>query len=338
MTVSSSDDFSPEFFEQIVETVGVGVGVYDETGQYRYVNENFADLFGVQPDELIGTPLWEIVPEIEEDRFPGYWESFVEGKTRKDETRHEYNGVSVPVATVTTRHIIDGTPYHFGTIKNITERKRRERELKRQNERLDAFTSVVSHDLRNPLNVAQGYIEILEEDIDRDELALVDNALDRMESLISELLALAKSGDHISDTEPISLAEIAQDTWETVDTASATLQVTEMVPKLVAARSRLRQLLANLFRNAIQHGGENVTVTVGGTDDGFFVEDDGEGIPAEERGDVFNAGFTTNSDGTGFGLNIVDQIATAHDWDIEVTEGAQGGARFEITGVEFTAE
>lgn len=336
MTGSNRDEYSPEFFEQIVETVGVGVGVYDETGQYRYVNENFADLFDVSPDELLGTPVWDIAPEMEEERFPGYWDSFAEGETRKDETRHEYNGVSVPVSTVTTRHIINGTPYHFGTIDDISERKRRERELKRQNERLDAFTSVVSHDLRNPLNVARGYLEILEDDIERDELALVDNALDRMESLISELLALAKSGDHINETEPIWIEDIARDSWETVDTASATLSVAETEPELVAARSRLQQLLANLFRNAIEHGGENVTVTVGTTEDGFFVEDDGEGIPAEERGDVFDAGFTTNSDGTGFGLNIVEQIASAHNWDIEIDEGSSGGARFEICGVEFT--
>jgi len=79
-----------------------------------------------------------------------------------------------------------------------------------------------------------------------------------------------------------------------------------------------------------------VTVTVGTIDDGVYVEDDGPGIPEDDREDVFEAGYSTAADGTGFGLSIVKQIAEAHGWAISVTEGAGGGARFEITGLEFT--
>jgi signal transduction histidine kinase len=86
--------------------------------------------------------------------------------------------------------------------------------------------------------------------------------------------------------------------------------------------------------DAVEHGGEGVTIRVGALDDGFYVEDDGDGIPESKRDDVFDAGYTTAADGNGFGLSIVQKIVEAQGWSIDVTESAEGGARFEITGVE----
>lgn len=338
MSSPPSDDLDPEFFVKMVESVGVGIGIYAEDGKYIYVNEAYADLFGTSRAELIGTPIWEIASEIEQERFHRYWHSFEAGDTRTAETVHQYGGVSVPVATVTTCRTIDGIPYHFGTIKDISERKKREQELERQNERLDAFASVVSHDLRNPLGVAQGYLELLEGDYDREEIVLIDNALDRMDTLISELLSLAKSGDTIGSTEPTRVGEVAKIAWNTVDTSQATLNMTASDVEIMADKTRLQQLFENLFRNAIEHGGRNVTITVGEMDSGFYIADDGVGIPESERDEVLKAGYTTVDGGTGVGLNIVSQIAGAHDWDIHITQSTDGGARFEFTTIDLTAE
>lgn len=106
----------------------------------------------------------------------------------------------------------------------------------------------------------------------------------------------------------------------------------------MADESRLQQLLENLISNAIEHSGDDVTVTVGELDDGFYVEDNGVGIPETGRESVFEPGYSTTQDGTGFGLHIVDQVVEAHGWDIQVTTGPQGGARFEITNVEYSTE
>ena len=92
-------------------------------------------------------------------------------------------------------------------------------------------------------------------------------------------------------------------------------------------------MVENLVRNAVEHGGDTVTVTVGDLPGGFYVEDDGPGIPEDERRDVFESGYTTSSGGTGFGLAIVSEIADAHGWSVRVTEGSEGGARVEFTGV-----
>jgi signal transduction histidine kinase len=99
--------------------------------------------------------------------------------------------------------------------------------------------------------------------------------------------------------------------------------------------THLQRLFENLIRNAVEHGGDDVTVTIGDADGGFYIEDNGPGIPDGDRTEVFDAGYSTNSEGTGFGLSIVEQVAETHEWDIRVTEGGDGGARFEITGVEM---
>jgi nitrogen fixation/metabolism regulation signal transduction histidine kinase len=79
--------------------------------------------------------------------------------------------------------------------------------------------------------------------------------------------------------------------------------------------------------------GSGVTVRVGGLDDGFYVEDDGPGIPDADRDSVFEAGYSTAEESSGFGLTIVQQIAAAHGWTVRATDAAGGGARFEFTGV-----
>jgi len=208
-----------------------------------------------------------------------------------------------------------------------------ERELRERNERLDEFARVVSHDLRNPLNVAEGRLELAREDCDSDHLDDVARAHDRMASLIGDLLALAREDGATVEIEPVDLGAVARRCWENVDTARASLAV-EADRRVRADEGRLQQLLENLVHNAVEHGGADVTVTVGELDDGFYVADDGPGVPPDAREDVFEMGYSTNEDGTGFGLAIVKRIAESHDWTVAVTDGADGGARFEVTGVD----
>nr|WP_026046273.1 ATP-binding protein [Halorubrum sp. T3] len=218
--------------------------------------------------------------------------------------------------------------------------RRREEEVARERDRLEEFASLVSHDLRSPLNVAAGNLEIVsdrlaDESIDVGELGAVKRSLDRMDALIEDLLALARQGSGIDETEPVPLADLAAECWETADTESATLAV-ETDAVVEADRSRLRQALENLFGNAVEHVGETVTVTVGALPDGdgFYVEDDGPGIDPADREEVFEAGVTTDPDGTGFGLKIVAEVADAHGWTVELVDGERGGARFEFRGVD----
>jgi len=221
----------------------------------------------------------------------------------------------------------------------LIERRQAEALLREQNELLEQFAHVVSHDLRNPLSVATASLEMVREQVGAENPYLDDisDSHDRMEELITELLTLAKQGTAIGETEVVDLAAMAERCWQPATAGSATVAIkTNHV--LIADGSRLRQLLENVFQNAVDHGGTDVTVTVGSLETGFYIEDDGEGIPESEREQILEPGHTTADEGTGFGLAIVQEVVTAHGWHLTVTESGAGGARFEITDVELAAE
>lgn len=211
----------------------------------------------------------------------------------------------------------------------------REAEVEAKNQRLEEFTGIVSHDLRNPLNVAQSRTELLDQECDSEHLAPLARSLDRMEKLVSDTLTLARQGKVVAKPEPVEVNSLVRECWRTVSTGEASVEVIDD-PVLEGDRDRLRDVFENLFQNAVEHGGSATTVRVGRFDeDGLYVEDTGPGIPVEDRERVFERGETSETNGTGFGLAIVRRIAEAHGWDVRVTAGADGGARFEFTGVDY---
>ena len=223
----------------------------------------------------------------------------------------------------------------IGVTRNITERVKQERQLRNQNEQLDEFASVVSHDLRNPLNVAQGRAELLAHDCESEHLGPIVESLDRMDEIISDTLTLARQGQAVSSPEPIELVNLVGACWKNVRTDQATIEIVDE-ETISGDRSRLQHVFENLFRNAVEHGGADVTVRVGQIDDhGIYVEDTGPGIPENARESVFDPGHTSASDGTGFGLTIVKRIAEAHGWEVAVVSETDGGARFEFTDIDI---
>jgi len=209
------------------------------------------------------------------------------------------------------------------------ELRDREQDLREQNERLNEFTAVVSHDLRNPLHIATGNVELALDDHPSEQLEKAKDALERMDRLIEDLLTLAQEGDAIGETEPVDITEVATEAWTGMPSTEASLKTLDEMT-ITADRGRLRQLIENLMRNAVEHGGSDVTVTVGPLEDGFYFEDDGRGIPPDQREAVFEEGYSTAGDDTGLGLRIVSRVAQAHGWSIDLVEGSEGGARFEF--------
>jgi CheY-like chemotaxis protein len=208
-------------------------------------------------------------------------------------------------------------------------------EIERQRDRLDEFASVVSHDLRSPLSVAQGHLELARSAADPtaavDHLETIDDALGRMDELIDDVLGLARQGKRVDETTSVPLEDLVTQAWASVDHGEGATLDTGDLPTVEADRERLRALLENLFRNARDHAGPASTVTVESlADGGFAVADDGPGVPADERESVFDHGYSTSESGTGFGLSIVDTVARAHGWDVTLTESSSSGARFEF--------
>lgn len=221
-------------------------------------------------------------------------------------------------------------------VEYFSELEHQRDELQRQNERPEEFTSVVSHDIRNPLMVLSGAVEMAQETGEREHFERSQRAIDRMETMVDDLLNLARQGATIDDElEPVDLEAVSLDCWQTVGPEAANI-VLEDDPTIMADRDRVVHLFENLFRNSVEHSGPDVTVRVGSLEDGFYVEDDGPGIDPDIRDRVFESGFSTSADNTGFGLAIVKRIAEAHGWTPDVTGSSDDGTRFRFGGVDFT--
>lgn len=242
---------------------------------------------------------------------------------------------------------IAGVKLGLETIRREQARRQLENtidQLEESNTRLEGFANAVSHDLRNPLNVAIGRIELIRDEHDSDNLRAVSDALQRMERIIEDILWLTREDRDIGQTEHVNLREVSKDAWAITagEYQNTTLTYkegsSEQWSQIEADRDRLQQLLENLFRNSIDHGDSTVSVRVVLLPDGFAIEDNGPGIPPEHRERVFESGYTTAASGSGLGLQIVQRVVNGHDWDITVTESAAGGARFEITSVDIVDE
>jgi PAS domain S-box-containing protein len=286
---------------------------------------------GLEPTDVEGKTAHDLFPEEIADEHHHHYQQALNGTASTFE--QTYNGERYRVQTVPVRSEDEAVTHVMAVARNITEYAEHRRELERQNEQLEEFASIVSHDLRNPLSVADGHLELACDATQSEHLEKASTAIDRCQALVEDLLTVAREGDQVEEPTPVALDEVAEQCWETAETGAATVRVTATQP-IEADGSRLRQLLENLYRNAVEHGGDEVTVSVGEMDDGFYLADDGAGIPEAAREEVFEAGYSTADEGTGFGLRIVEEVAHAHGWEVAVTESAQGGARFEVTGVE----
>ncbi|ERH13487.1 MAG: signal transduction histidine kinase [halophilic archaeon J07HB67] len=194
----------------------------------------------------------------------------------------------------------------------------------------ELVASVVSHDLRNPLDVAKAHLQVARETGSAERLATVADAHDRMERIIDDVLTLSRVGD--PTRRAVDVAAAARAAWDSVATGDAEF-LAEPVPTARADPNTVERLFENLFRNATEHAGPAPTVRLGPVADGFYVADDGPGIPPAEREQVFQSGYTVDGTGTGLGLAIVGRIVAAHGWEVAVTEADGGGARVEVRGL-----
>lgn len=356
---------APIVRDALVEAVDDAMLAVDDDG--RIVDHNSAFVTLVEKSNPRGNTVRDVLAE-----YPALAEAVHIRDERVVELDHttgeRFLEVSIsPISDDAGNRLGDLVLFH-----DITDQQRQQRELERQNEQLDQFASFISHDLRNPLDVAIGRTTVIDELTDDPQLdehvTKVQNAHQRMRKLIQDVLTLARQGQSIDEQHPVSVADVADRAWSHVETGEATLRVeTDLTVR--GDGDRLEQVFENLFRNSVEHGSTSsqagpgdavehartapetdadatappdeashreLTVWVADCGDsrGFFVADDGPGISVEEHDDVLDAGYTGDGDGSGLGLAIVASIAEAHDWTVRITESSEGGARLEFTGVE----
>jgi len=310
---------------EVLDQLQEGVVVVDRGQHIVEINPAAASMLGVDDQDVLDEPVGSVLEGVDLPE-PG----------SSVEVTFDEKGRIVDVSASALTDLKDERIGRILTLQDVTDRVRRRQQLEtlnRQNDRLDEFVSVVSHDLRNPLKKAGGYLDLARETGEAEYFEKIEQSHARVEQIVDELLTMARSGVTVDETEHVSLSHLLEDAWTTASTPDATLETALPAGACVAADPNLLQhVLENLFRNAADHNDGSITIRVGALSDrhGFYIEDDGEGIPPDEREDVFEHGYSTAADGSGFGLSIVEQFVTAHGWSVEIAESAEGGARFEI--------
>jgi PAS domain S-box-containing protein len=304
------------------------INVHDIDGNIVEPNPRLCEQTGFSKAELLEMKVWDLDVKLDPAEAKSLWQEMDEDAQRKITSEyHRKNGSTFPVEIHVRRHDADGEQRFIAISRDISERRQRE-------EQLEQFASVVSHDLKNPLKVAEGHLELARETGESRHFDSVQQAHERMFELIENLLTLSREGEQVGALDVVDVGTVAESCWQSVETADATLR-TDSAPHIHANRERLKQLLENLIGNAVEHGGTAVTVTVGRLPGGFYVEDDGAGIAIDDQEELFRPGYSGTEGGTGFGLSIAKQVTDAHDWEITPDSSDAGGARFEITGVEI---
>ena len=342
----------PERYRAFLEYGSDLVTVVDDDGLIVYESPSVEEVLGYEQESTVGrSPLGYVHPDDRERVTERFYRALNEPDAAPTlEYRYRTADGDWVWLESRTRSLPADSPVGELLInsRDVSARKARERRLTDRNERLDRFASIVSHDLRNPLSVIRGSIEMARLREETEPLERGERAVDRIDRLVSELLTLARQGTGMDEPTEFALAGVARDAWETAADGDerAELAVAGNA-RVYGDRGRMRQAFENLFRNAAEHAtpdrsetasdsvaaasepaasapDDALTVLVTATDEGFLVADDGAGIDPEARDSVFESGFTTRADGTGYGLDIVREVVESHGWRVELRRETDG--------------
>ncbi|MFW6152745.1 MAG: response regulator [Halobacteriota archaeon] len=324
-------------FSKLVEHSTDVICIINESARYEYLSPSAKHVLGYEPEELVGENVFDYAHPDDRQRAMEEFYTIIENPDYRPtvEFRFKDPDGEWPVLESRAKNLLDDEVIQGFVVnsRDVTDSKERENELKRQRNQLENMKKSITHDLRSPLNVAFGSLDLYEDTGESDQLDRLERALHRIDQIIDQMVELSNQGSEIRETTTVRLEDVVLASWEMVETSGARLEI-EDSKQFNADPGRLQQLFENLIRNAIEHGGDDVVITVGTTESGFYLQDDGEGIPEEHRDSVFDPGYSTDGN-MGYGLAICKQIALGHGWDIEVGESDTGGARFTVTGITF---
>jgi len=313
-----------EYYETVAANLPkAAVAIYDAELTYEFVDGGVFDELDLDASDLEGGAFEAVHSEAFRDAHRDVYEAALAGEVREFE--YEYGGRTFHAHALPVTDDDGAVIAGMVVGRDVTDERERRR-------RLEEVTTLLSHDLRNPLSVAADAVDLAVDEDDTAPLSEAQVALDRMGNIVADAIAVTGTGDAEGTPGPVELAAAARAAWEAAGTGGAELVVGD-VGRVRADETGLGRLLENLFENAVTHGGADA-VTVEPTAGGFAVADDGAGLPAGEPDAVFETGFTTDETGTGLGLTIVDAVADAHGWSVTAGASETGGARFVVGGVE----
>jgi len=325
----------------LVESTEDSVYLVDRDCRYLFVNEQHLSRLGMPVDKIIGKTYGELHSEEETKEFAGILEEvFENGKSVQQEHRSRRDNRYI-LRTLSPVKDSEGRVTAVTVVsKDISDRKRAEeereqllKELEAKNTELERFTYTVSHDLRSPLITIQGFSDMVQTDLERNEvekaandLKYVDNAAVKMDKLLKDTLQLSRAGRVTNPPEDVPFGAIVQDALEQtageIRAKNIEVSIAEDFPTVHVDRMRMTEVLVNLITNSINYRGEqpHPKIEIGHRIENgervFFVQDNGIGIDPGQHEKVFELFYQVDSGGkkgTGAGLAIVKRIIEVHN-------------------------
>ena len=340
-------------FRSMTESASEAIVGADSAGRILSWNTGAERMFQYSAAEVLGQSVTMLMPERFRARHAAGLRRIREtGVSRLAGHTLELAGLrrdgeEFPLELSLSSWTVQGERFFGGIARDITNRKEAEAELERSNADLSQFASVASHDLREPLVVVKGYLELLAqrhaEALDpegRRFLGFAVDAVTRMQSLIADLLQWSRAGAEL-ERRPVDAGQLASDALAAVqhhvEQRGATVTLGEM-PTVRAEPTALRRVFQNLLSNAVKFGAEEdprIAITSHREEDRwrFTIADNGPGIPSQDRERVFVMfeRLGAPQKGTGIGLPICRRIVERHGGRMWVGEASGGGAAFHFT-------
>ncbi|MGD8191241.1 two-component system sensor histidine kinase NtrB [Brevibacillus ginsengisoli] len=334
---------SNELAQVIRLSQDIAVLIIDENLRIKEVNHALAEFLNVDRDKLIGENIDDIFK-------PHAHQRFVQWVVERGESGHYITEIVGKLCTVSTKPIyMQGELWGaIAIIRDLTRFKTLEDELNKR----EALASVgqlaagMAHEIRNPLTSIKGFIQLLREQTGTNEgnayFPVILSEIERIDGLINDVLVLARYRDDQMVSEDFQIIEEVIGVIRLLEPElnrhgiSINLKVDTKTTWIHGYRARIKQVLLNLMKNALEalaEQGTMISVHVFSTIHQVVVsvEDDGLGIPVEVRDQLFVPFFTTKSEGSGLGLSTTKRIVDDHGGEI-IADNSEvyGGARFEV--------
>lgn len=320
--------------------------LFDETGVVQFANPAVEQMLGYTPDELIGKQAFNLVHPNDREQAIEAFNQIVGApnqSTKKYEHRLRHaDGSWVWAESVTTNKTESDIEGFVINTREITKRKRYEKQLEKTAEQLEALNRVVRHDIRNDMNVILGWGEQLQAHVSDTGQDALDRVLQKSHHVI-ELTEIARdfvellADDNATEAKSVDLQQHIETELAAVRESypDAQFHIEGDIPEIsVRANEMLSSVFKNLFENAVQHNDEEtpeITVTYVDRDETVRVRiaDNGPGIPDDQKEQIFGQGERgLDSPGSGIGLYLVHTLTDKFGGDVWVADNDPKGAVF----------
>ena len=343
-------------FHSIVDAAPVGMLIVDRDGRIVHANSQLLKIFGYALEELSSQPVEMLLPERYRHGHLGKRDAYLQQPAtrsmglNRDLTGLHKSGFEVPVEIGLNPMVSENGQQVIAVISDITERRRNELRLNRLLADLEEFGYVASHDLRSPLRGIADLVEWIEEDLGeastepvRSNFERIRIRLQRMDKLVEDLLAYAKSGVYSTDYKIVDLHHLLKGVIQFIDPpASFKVDLQDVKGAMQCSTTPLETVLRNLISNAIKHhdresGAIRISTSFEDSYCIFEVTDDGPGIPPSAHQRIFKLFQSLSSkERSGVGLAVCRRLVEGHGGKIEVqSHVGMRGTCFRFTWPRF---